>query len=191
MRKRHLLGILVFGIGCATARAADKPDELSGYLCCNRYSDGQYISDVNVSGPGQHMIPVGAPIRVTRFHKNKMNIVVENKTQDFDNELSRDLSMQQLASRYVVTEDPMIKIKTFPKNIQAAIAEGRLVRGMTREQTLMSVGYPSSSEVPNLASTAWTYWWTDKIQYRVKFDANDRLVDVENVVDTRSILLVE
>ena len=190
MKMRNLRWIAVMMLPIMV-RAAAADEQINGYLCCNRYSDGYYISDVNVSGPGQSMIPVGSPIRVTRSSKYKMKIVVANKAQDFDNELSRDLSIQELAKRYIVTDDPMLKIRTFPKNIQVAIAAGRLVRGMTREQTLMSIGYPSSTEIPNLSSNSWTYWWTDKIQYRVRFDSSDHLVDVENVVDTKSILLTE
>jgi hypothetical protein len=62
---------------------------------------------------------------------------------------------------------------------------------MTREQVLMSVGYPVSSDVPNLNSNVWTYWITDKVQYRIRFDDKERLADVENVVDARSMLLKE
>jgi hypothetical protein len=62
---------------------------------------------------------------------------------------------------------------------------------MTREQVLMSVGYPVSSDVPNLASNVWTFSITDKVQYRVKFDDHERLADVENVVDARTMLLKE
>jgi hypothetical protein len=190
MKTRNFLCIAVVMMPIMV-RAAAPDDQINGFLCCNRYSDGYYISDVNISGPGQTMIPVGSPIRVTHTSKFKMKVVVAKKAQDFDNELRRDLSIQDLAKRYIVADDPMLKIRTFPKNIQAAIAAGRLVRGMTREQTLMSIGYPSSTEIPNLSTNSWTYWWTDKIQYRVRFDSNDRLSEVENVVDTKAILLTE
>jgi hypothetical protein len=53
------------------------------------------------------------------------------------------------------------------------------------------VGYPVSSDVPNLNSNVWTYWITDKVQYRIRFDDKERLADVENVVDARSMLLKE
>lgn len=166
-------------------------DLLSGFLCCNMHSDGQEIGDISIGGPEQHVIPVGSPIRATSYSKHRVKVVVENKNQTLLNDYSRDLPIEQFAARYIVAEDPTAKIKAFPQNIQYAIAAGHLVKGMTREQVLMSVGYPASSEVPNLNSNEWLYWITEKVQYRVKFDDKERLADVENVVDARKILFKE
>ena len=62
---------------------------------------------------------------------------------------------------------------------------------MTREQTLMSLGYPTADDVANLSSREWLYWITDHVQYRVNFDGNDLVADVENVPDARSQILIE
>ena len=102
-----------------------------------------------------------------------------------------DLPIEEFARRYIVADDPGAKIKDFPKNIQYAIAAGHLVKGMTREQVVMSLGYPISSENPNLNSKAWTYWLDEKVQCRISFDDKDRLADVENTVDAKSKLLTE
>jgi hypothetical protein len=166
-------------------------DLISGFLCCNMHSDGQEISDISIGGPEQHVVPVGTPIRATSYSKHRVKVVVENKKQALLNDYSRDLPIEQFAKRLIVQDDPAVKIKSFPQNIQYAIAAGHLVKGMTREQVLMSVGYPASSEVPNLSSNEWLFWITEKVQYRVKFDDKERLVDVENVVDARATLLQE
>jgi hypothetical protein len=166
-------------------------DLISGFLCCNMHSDGQEISDLSIGGPEQHVVPVGSPIRATSYAKHRVKVVVENKNQSLLNDYSRDLSIEQFARRYIVRDDPAVRIKSFPQNIQYAIAAGHLVKGMTREQVLMSVGYPASSEVPNLGVNEWLFWITDKVQYRVKFDDKERLADVENVVDARATLLKE
>jgi len=70
-------------------------------------------------------------------------------------------------------------------------AVARETEGMTREQVVMSLGYPISSENPNLNSKAWTYWLDEKVQCRISFDDKDRLADVENTVDAKSKLLTE
>jgi hypothetical protein len=175
---------------CVSAHAFAQ-DLISGFLCCNLHSDGQEISDISIGGPEQHVVPLGSPIRATSYSKHRVKVVVENKNQTLLNDYSRDLPIEQFAKRFIVSEDPAVKIKTFPQNIQYAIAAGHLVKGMTREQVLMSVGYPASSEVPNLSSNEWLFWITDKVQYRVKFDDKEQLADVENVVDARSRLLKE
>lgn len=175
---------------CASTQSFAE-DLISGFLCCNMHSDGQQISDISIGGPEQHVVPLGSPIRATSYSKHRVKVVVENKNQTLMNDYSRDLPIEQFAKRYIVPDDPAVKIKSFPQNIQYAIAAGHLVKGMTREQVLMSVGYPASSEVPNLSGNEWLFWITDRIQYRVKFDGKERLADVENVVDARATLLTE
>jgi hypothetical protein len=175
---------------CISAHAFAQ-DLISGFLCCNMHSDGQEISDISIGGPEQHVVPIGSPIRATSYSKHRVKVVVENKNQTLLNDYSRDLPIEQFTRRYIVPDDPAVKIKSFPQNIQYAIAAGHLVKGMTREQVLMSVGYPASSEVPNLTSNEWLFWVTDKVQYRVKFDGQERLADVQNVVDARATLLTE
>ena len=187
-RKLVLLGFAMGGLACAQVFAADL---LSGFLCCNMHSDGKEISDLNIGGSDLHMVPVGSPIRVTAYGKHRVKVVVEDRNQALTNDYSRDIPSEQFAQRYIVSEDAAVKIKTFPQNIQYAIAAGHLVKGMTREQVLMSVGYPVSSDVPNISSNVWIYWITEKVQYRIRFDDKERLADVENVVDARSILLKE
>jgi hypothetical protein len=192
-RIRLNTGFFILFFASLTASAED---QLSGFLCCNMHSDGTAISDINVDDTDQHVIPVGTPLKVTGYRKHRVKVVVENKNQAIVNEYSRDLPIQEFAKRYIVQEDPGVRFKAYPKNIQYAIAAGHIVKGMTREQVIMSLGYPTSSENPNLNSSAWTFWLigkgqSDKVQYRVNFDDRDRVLDVENTVDAKSIVLTE
>ncbi len=181
-------GFLILSLASLSAAAED---QLSGFLCCNMHSDGASISDININEPDQHVIPVGTPLRATGYSKHRVKVVVENKNQAIANEYSRDIPIQEFAKRYIVQEDPGVKLKSYPKNVQYAIAAGHLVKGMNREQVIMSLGYPISSENPNLNSKEWTFWLTDKVQYRIRFDNKDGVLDVENVVDAKSTLLAE
>jgi hypothetical protein len=155
------------------------------------HSDGAAISDINIGDSDTHVIAVGTPLRVTGYSKHRVKVVVENKNQALVNEYSRDIAIEEFAKRYIVPDDPAIKIKDFPKNIQYAIAAGHLVKGMTREQVIMSLGYPISSENPNLNSKTWLYWLTEKVEFRILFDDQDRVASVENTVDAKATLLTE
>ena len=67
---------------------------------------------------------------------------------------------------------------------------------MTRRQVIMSLGYPTSGDNPSINGKSWTFWLADKVQnekaqYRVKFDENDRVSDVENAIDARALLLTQ
>jgi hypothetical protein len=149
------------------------------------------MSDLNAPSVERHRVPVGSPIHVTSIGKHKIKLDVENKKQVLVNDYSRAISMTEFLGRFVVAEDPSIRIKAFPMKVQRAIADGRLLRGMTREQTLMSLGYPTSDDVPNLSSKTWMYWITDHAQFRVTFGVEDLVSDVDNVPDAKTQILAD
>jgi len=187
MRAHKLLVGVALGICCAPAFAADKYD---GFLCCNMRSDGSWISDINYDENGKHIIPVGTPLTVLGTGRNRIKIKIDGKEQAIGNDYSRDLSLDDFAKRYVVTENPAIKISGFPKNIQDAIAAARIAKGMTREQVLMSVGYPVSSENHALSDKTWRFWLTSFGEFHVRFDDTDHVVDVTGDEDTKDKVLV-
>jgi len=185
--KVSLSAALALGIGCASAFAADKYD---GFLCCNMRSDGSWISDINYDENGKYIIPVGTPLTVLGTGRNRIKIKIDGKDQAIGNDYSRDLSLDEFAKRYVVAENPAAKISGFPKNIQDAIAAARITKGMTREQVLMSVGYPVSSENHVLSDKTWRFWLTSFGEFHVRFDDSDHVADVTGDEDTRDKVFV-
>jgi len=190
----------LFSIGCLLLPLASLPasaqEKFSGFLCCNMHSDGKQISDANIDESDQHLVPLGTPLNVTGYGRHRVKVFVENTNQAIVNDNSLGVSLQDFAKRYIVQDDPKVVLKSYPKNIQYAIAAGHLVKGMTREQVIMSLGYPTSSDVPANGGKTWVFWLADKVQgekaqYRVKFDDNERVVDVENLIDAKARLLTE
>ena len=165
-------------------------DKYPGFLCCNMRSDGSWISDINYDENGKHIIPVGTPLTYLGQGRNRIKINIQGKDQAIGNDYSRDLTLDEFAKRYVVTEDPAPKIRTFPKNIQDAIAAARIAKGMSREQVLMSVGYPVSSENHNLSDKTWRFWITSFGEFHVKFDEGDHVVEVTGDEDTKDKVFV-
>jgi hypothetical protein len=62
---------------------------------------------------------------------------------------------------------------------------------MTREQVLMSVGYPVSSENHNLEDKTWRFWLGSYSEFRVRFDANGRVTEVDGDGDAKSRILID
>jgi hypothetical protein len=158
------------------ALAADK---YTGYLCCNMRTDGSWISDINYAENGKTVIPVGTPITVTGMGRQRVYIEINGKKQAIGNDYSRDLSLDVFAKRYVVSENPSEKLAQYPKPIQDAITSMHVLKGMSREQVLMSVGYPVSSENPNLDANVWHYWLSSFAEFRVRFDAHGVVTDID------------
>jgi hypothetical protein len=150
-------------------------DKYPGFLCCNMRTDGSWISDINYDENGKHI--------------NRIKLNIQGKDQAIGNDYSRDLSLDEFGKRYVVTDDPALKIHTFPKNIQDAIAAARIAKGMTREQVLMSVGYPVSSENHTLSDKTWRFWLTSFAEFHVRFDDSDHVVEVTGDEDTKDKVL--
>ena len=185
------LYVLLFAAFMTTTVAASAEEKPAGFLCCNMRSDGSWISDINYDENGKHMIPVGTPIRVTGYGRYRVKVDIDGKSQAIGNDYSRDLALDVFAKRYVVADDPRIKIAGFSKKIQDAILSGRVTIGMTREQVMMSVGYPVSSENHNLDSKTWRFWLTSFGEFHVSFDDSDRVVEVAGDMDTKSKVLME
>jgi hypothetical protein len=183
------LQLSIFALALSASAFSVAEDKPAGFLCCNMRSDGSWISDINYDENGKKIIPVGTPIKVTGYGHYRVKVDINGKSQAIGNDYSRDLSQEDFAKRYVVADDPAVKIAGFPKKIQDAIAQGRLALGMTREQVLMSVGYPVSSENHHLEDKTWRFWINSFQEFRVRFDDSGRVTDVEGDADAKSKIL--
>lgn len=188
LRTRILTGTLA----ALAAGFALGADTVSGYLCCNMRTDGDWISDINYQENGKTVIPAGTPVRVLGYGHYRVKLEIAGKKQAIGNDYSRDLPLDVFAKRYVVSDNPADKLIQYPERIRAAITSARLVKGMTREQVLMAVGYPVSSENAHLDSNVWRFWLSSFAEFRVRFDDQQRVSDVEtDDVDTRDKVLMQ
>lgn len=143
---------------------------VDGYLCCNMRSYGSVISDINYDEQGTRIVPVGTPARITAYDFRFFKLELGGKPQRINNDYSRNITLVEFAQRYVVAEDPKQKMAAFAAPVREAIAAGKLMPGMTREQVLMAIGYPIASENPALDAPTWRYWRDSWSEYQVNFD---------------------
>lgn len=152
---------------------------LNGYLCCNMRTYGKQISDINYAEEGTSIVAAGTPARVTGYDFRWFDMDVGGRPQRLKNDYSRNIPTAAFAQRYVVTEDPKAKLAGYPEKTRAAIAAMKVTPGMTREQVLMALGYPISSENPQLEAGVWRYWLDAWSEYQVVFEADGT---VKNIV---------
>jgi hypothetical protein len=158
----------------ASAFAQNKPE---GFTCCNiRYeSGGTWISDINYVHP--NLIPLGSPAKVTDYGRYRAAVTINGTALRLGNDYSRDLSNEAFAARWIVAEDPKKKLATFPKATQDAIKEMKVRKGMTREQVIMSLGPPVTSENPDAKGNVLRYWLSSFDEFQVLFDG-DRVKEI-------------
>jgi hypothetical protein len=167
------------------------PPTPEGYLCCNMRSTGSWISDINYADPGTRIIPAGTPTKATGYGRFRVHVDIGGARQAIGNDYSRDIEMGAFAQRYIVKDDPKAKLATYPAKVREAITAARVSPGMTKEQVIMAVGYPVSSENPNLDSKMWRYWLSSFAEFQVIWDANGRVKEIVADATTRNLVVAE
>jgi hypothetical protein len=183
--------IAVAALAGALSAAAWAQPTYDGFLCCNMRTDGSWISDSNYAESGKRIIPVGTPARVTGYGRYRVHIDMGGSKQSIGNDYSRDLDLGTFAQRYVVAEDPQRKIAGYPPKIRDAIKAARVTKGMTREQVFMAVGYPISSENPQLDSPVLRFWISSFGEFQVLFDGAGRVREITTDPQTRNLVVLE
>jgi hypothetical protein len=185
--KSSFLAISAISAALLTGTSLAQP-MLEGYLCCNMRSDSNgWISDINYNESGKQVVPLGTPAKVTRYGKNRLTFDTpfSRKSYQIGNDYSRNLDMGSFAERYIVAEDPSKKFATFPPKIQNAIKTMKVMRGMTKEQVLMAIGYPIGNETPILEDS-WRYWYWTFSPFTLHWDENGRIDRIETDPQTFS-----
>jgi hypothetical protein len=153
-----LVSLLVLAAGCATSTVPSPLDGQTRYLCCNLHYEKPTVTDVNYQTGA--LIPLGTRVTITKVHKQSVTfegqgfppITVELKYGH------NAVPMDTFVNRLLVERDPKLKLKNLPKKTQELIGSAQVDKGMTRDQVLMSLGYPPAHRTPSLDSPQWTYW---------------------------------
>jgi len=196
-----LLAAILAGLnsGCATYGP-----ELSGYTCCNfhydrdrrsagstrRLVDRYWISDANWSS--LPMIPAGTPIRTKSYSRYSVKVDVDVAyTQEMvlGLDFGRDQNIAIWVRKMIVPEDPRSRIRSWSEPVRRAVSAGKVAIGMTREQVIVSLGYPPAHETPSLDRDHWKYWYGTFDSFVVVWDEQGRVKDVDAHPPTRSAVL--
>ena len=187
MRIRYLVPVIA---AFASLPASAQP-KFDGFLCCNLRTDGSWIMDINYQEQGKTLIPAGTPVKITGYGRYRVRVEIDGKKQAIGNDYSRDMKMEEFARRYVLTEDPTAKLAGYPADIQAAIKAAKVKKGMTREQVIMAVGYPVTSENPSLEANVWRFWLSSFSEFQVLFGDDGKVRDIVTDEQTKNLVVAQ
>ena len=156
---------------------------VTGYTCCNLHYSDTWISDSNYAE--LPFIPAGAPAKVTGYGRYRIHLEIDGKAMQYGQDYNRGEPLATLAERIVVATDPRPKIQAAPAAVRHAIEKGRVTPGMTKEQVLVSLGYPLTSHTPSLDAPAWSYWLSSFAQYDLSWDQAGRVKEIVTDEHTR------
>ena len=184
MRKRLRWSVpaLIVALG-ACHRAAELPEPKIAaetrtlYTCCNLHRDGAEISDANYwTGT---VLPAGTPVHIETLGRNSVTFTTGDQQLTLTQEVGgkRELFAKYL-EKVLTAEDPRPRISAYLPAVRRAIDHGKVERGMTRDQVILSLGYPPADRTASLDNPEWTYRYNRWTTYKVVFGDSGKVVDV-------------
>jgi hypothetical protein len=148
-----------------------------GFACCDLHYDKDWINDGNYAE--LPMIPAGTTVEVLKYGLNRAYIKVDGKAMRLGHDYGRSQeSLEAWVGKIIVSDDPRPRIAGYPPPVQAAIREGKVMVGMTREQAIASIGYPLTSENASLDAPMWRIWRSSHGEYDLNFGTDGRIKSI-------------
>jgi hypothetical protein len=161
-----------------------------GFACCDLHYDKDWINDGNYAE--LPMIPAGTPVEVLKYGLNRAYIKVDGKPMRLGHDYGRSQeSLEAWVGKVIVSEDPRPRIAGYPRPVQAAIHEGKVMVGMTREQAIASIGYPLTSENESLEAPMWRIWRSSHGEYDLNFGADGRIKSITGEDGVTSLVIYQ
>jgi hypothetical protein len=172
-----LIGTAWLGASCH--HAAPPPSspgtlpQLSGqslFTCCNLHYENRHISDANY-WVGK-LLPAGTLVIVGEVTEDAVAVSAGELKLKLTREYgTKEEPLDRYLAKALVKNDPKPRIAALPKAVRRAIEHCKVEIGMTREQVLISLGYPATDGTPSLQDREWTYRYNHRdTPYRVAFD---------------------
>lgn len=176
-------------VGEPSAEAVKAAAAESAFTCCNLHYDPEgWISDANwVTLP---FIPAGTPVKVYEYGRNRAKVMIDGAPMWFGLDYGRaQQSIQQLVAKLSVKDDPKAQLATYPSAVQRAVHAGKVMAGMTKEQVVMSLGYPRMDTTRSLDLPKWSYRTFDDEEYFVLWGADSLVQGIEANAKVRDIVM--
>ncbi len=125
---------------------------------CIRYEMEKPWETTNYWTDSSVLVPINTKVTLLSMGKT-MQIKIEKSGEIVTIENVRKFSQKDIAAiaRNMLTRTP-VPIEQFDEKMAKHIRNGILMLGMTKEQVVMTRGYPPGHKTPSLEVDAWTYW---------------------------------
>lgn len=175
-----VLWLALAGWGCQPKSSPQLLAQFQGrslYTCCNIHYEHDEINDANYFVGAT--LPFGSPATVEAISDSSVTFRSGATKLTLFHSYGRDQeSNQQYVSKILVEADPHTAFDTYPPKIREAIADGRVEKGMTRDQVLMSLGYPPTHRTASIEAPTWTYWYNRWVTYTVSFGSDGKVTAI-------------
>lgn len=124
-----------------------------------RYEAGKPWPTTNYWTDTSILIPINSKVTLVDLSKSSMKIRVEKTNTTLVIENVKQHSQKDMAeiAKNMLTRTP-VPIEKFDEKMAKNIRNGILALGMTKEQVIMTRGFPPGHKTPSLEVDSWTYW---------------------------------
>ena len=167
-----LMAIVSLGFlmgGCGAAKLSPEvtktfQDKAKMYTQANMHynvSRGNNLIDTTNYQIGT-LIPVNSEVTMQDVNAKQLTFLYKGQVMILRNIAKYSgLGISDVTSKYFSTKK--VNLSKFSKAEQKAIASAGLVKGMSKDAVLLSLGTPPQHRTPDLKADTWTYWrnrWT-------------------------------
>lgn len=170
---------------CATPGTKEELQPRAGYACCNLHYQRDKISDANwLELP---FVAAGTPVRVTGLEYDRAYVLIAGSDMYIRQEYGREQeTLGRFIGKTIVAADPKPVIAAWPQEVQDAIRAGRAMLGMTKEQLIVSLGYPMTSYTASLDAPIWKYWMGSFDPYEIVWGPDGRVQEIRGEAHVRA-----
>jgi hypothetical protein len=136
------------------------------------FEDGEYVGTNYARGT---LVPINTPVKIDVIKGDSITahrIDTGEKLEIKNVDKYTKKSITELASLIFAAEQT--PLDRLPDELASAIRSGVMRKGMTKEQVLMTRGYPPAHETPSVDIDRWVYWSSRFVKLTVVF-TNGRL----------------
>lgn len=122
-----------------------------------------------------NIVPINTPVKLLSINGSKLILKRLDTGEDVkvENEPKyTKKSVPEIAALMLSAEKT--RLEHLPEEVAAAIRNGEMRKGMTKELVLMARGFPPAHETPSVESDRWVYWSSRFVKQTVVF-SNGRL----------------
>jgi hypothetical protein len=155
------------------------------FTCCNIRYEGGSVTDANYVAGG--ILPFGSPVTIESMTNDSVTFASGATHLTLTHSYgTQQESAQQYFDKILVSTDPHVRFAAYPKDVQDAITDGRVEVGMTKEQVIMSIGYPPTHRTASTDLNTWVYWYNRWVTYQVQFGADGKVTGFVGNAPTRN-----
>lgn len=178
-----LCAAVLLSFGCAhdvnVSEALQVPEGTKLYTAYNIWKPGKWkISSINYQRG--KLIPFGTEVEVLKVTDRIVTLKVVNTGIILKIRYHEDYGLQPMAEylkQLLTTKNRREQAKGIKPETLMSILDGKVTKGMTRREVILTCGPPSPHRTPALTGTTWIYWRSRWETYRVIFK-NNKVIEI-------------